>query len=86
MNCQELIFFTKLNFRFGFHLIRMSPDDIPKTYFGAYVVHFEYLLTPFRLHNYFATFQSLVNYVFQKLLGLAEQPTVVHLCPTPTLL
>ncbi|XP_058773071.1 uncharacterized protein LOC131647174 [Vicia villosa] len=58
-------FFSKMDFRLGYHHILMCPGDIPKTAFCTHQGHYEFFVMPFGLCNAPSTFQATMNILFE---------------------
>ncbi len=61
-------FFTKLDLRCAYNLIRIKEGDEWKTAFSTTTGHYEYRVMPFGLVNSPSVFQSFINDVFRDML------------------
>ena len=63
-------FFTKIDLRGAYNLVRIRPGDEWKTAFRTRYGHFEYTVMPFGLTNAPAVFQHMANDIFRDFLDI----------------
>ena len=57
--------YSKIDFRTGYHQLRVTEADIPKTMFRTWYGHFEFTVMTIGLTNAPTTFMDLMHRVFQ---------------------
>ena len=62
--------FTTIDIREAYNLVRMRKDEEWKTALHTRYGHYEYIVMPFGLTNIPATFQSLINTILQEYLNI----------------
>ena len=69
-------FFTKLDLRSAYNLVRIQEGDEWKTAFSTISGHYEYLVMPYGLMNAPSVFQAFVDKIFR---DLHRQGVVVYI-------
>ena len=67
---QESQWFTALNIRGAFNLVRMKEGEEWKTAFHTRYRYYKYIVMPFELTNALVTFQALINITFCEYLDI----------------
>ena len=75
--------FSKMDFRLGYHQIKIKNRDIPKTAFVTRYGQYEYTVMSFDLTNAPATFSRLMNSVFMEYLDKLSWYTLMIYSSTP---
>jgi hypothetical protein len=61
--------FDSFHLTHGYHQIKISEDDVPKTAFRMPFGHYQFKVLNFGLSNTLATFQRIMNRIFERYLG-----------------
>jgi len=66
---QGACYFSSLDLTQGYHQLRVTPEDVPKTAFRTPFGEFQVQSSKLRTHKCTATFRTAMNNVFKDVMG-----------------